>query len=135
MIGKKTNINPLVLVAAKQKVGQEDADIMALPVLVHFDAAKRGQCTAAGANHLTLHMIVAAYIAAHTKSRAFYDCVQRAYAALSKAAARPTTLLDLTTGEYACLRPAIALYVRALPNVEVWLMNAASKHAAGVMEA
>lgn len=130
----KPNINPLILVAAKQKVGKEDADLMALPVLVHFDAAKRGQCTAAGANHLTMHLIVAAYIAAQTKSKAFYDCVQRAYGALMSAAERPTTALDLTTGEYKTMRAAIALYVRALPNVEVWLMNEASKHAVGVME-
>jgi hypothetical protein len=132
---KKPNINPLILVAAKQKVGEEDANEMALPVLVHFDAAKRGQCTAAGANHLTLHLICAAYIAAQTKSKTFYDCVQRAYAALMKAADRPTKLLDLTTGEYASMRAAISMYIRALPKVEVWLMNEASKHAARVMEA
>lgn len=132
---RKANINPLLLVAVKQKVGQEDADDIALPLLVHFDAAKRGQCTAAGANHMTMSLIVAAYIAARTKSKTFYDCVQRAYAALEKASARPTKLLDLTTSEYASLRAAFSMYIRAMPNVEVWLMNEASKHAAKAMEA
>lgn len=132
---RKANINPLLLVVAKQKVGQEDADAMALPVLVHLDAAKRGQCTASGANHLTRHMICAAYIAASTKSKVFYDCVKRAYAALHKASQRPNELLDLTTGEYASLRAALSMYLRAMPNVEIWLMDEASKHAANVMEA
>lgn len=134
MSTKKANINPLFLVAVKQKVGQEDADALALPVLVHFDAAKRGECTAAGANHLTLHLIIAAYIAAKTRSKTFYDCVQRAYKALEKACARPTKLLDLTTMEYTTLRAAFSMYVRALPNVEVGLMHEASRHAAKAME-
>lgn len=132
---KNLNINPLVLIACKQRVGQEDADAIALPVLAWFDAAKRGQCTADGCNHLTTHLIIGSYIAARTKSKKFHDIVTAGYAALGKAAARPTTLMDLTTKEYATMRLAIGWYCRALPMVEVLLMNEACAAAQRMMEA
>lgn len=132
---KNVNINPLVLVGLKQRVGQEDADLIALPVLAWFDAAKRGLCTATGCNHLTTHLIIASYLAARTKSKKFHDIVTAGYAALGKAAARPTDLLDLTTKEYATLRLAIGWYVRALPLVEVAVLNEACRVAEKAMTA
>lgn len=132
---KKANINPLVLVAAKQKVGQEDADLIALPVLAWFDAAKRGQCTATGCNHLTTHLIIATAIAARTKSKIFYDICREGYDALMKAAARPTKLLDLTTTEYQKIRKALGWYIRSLPQCEVHHLNMACKHAEKIMGA
>ena len=132
---KQLKINPLLLVGLKQKVGQEDADLIALPVLAWFDAAKRGQCTATGCNHLTTHLIIASYLAARTKSKKFHDIVTAGYAALAKAAARPTDLLDLTTKEYATLRLAIGWYIRALPLVEVAALNEACKVAEKAMSA
>jgi hypothetical protein len=116
------HLNPLALVACKQRVGKEDANAVALPLMCHFDAAHRGQCTGSGANHLTTHLIIASYIAAATKSKAFHDLVTKAYAMLRKAAARPTKLLDLTTAEYAALKQAFAWYLRALPQIEVGLL-------------
>lgn len=130
---KRDVINPLLLVVAKQPVGQEDADAIALPVLAHFDAAKRGQCTAAGCNHLTTHLLIAAHIASATKSKTFYETVNKAYNALMKAAERPTKLLDLSTTEYKSLRAAFSMYIRALPRVEIARMTAACKHAETVM--
>jgi len=131
----RTVINPLLLVVAKQPVGQEDADKIALPVLAHFDAAKRGLCTADGCNHLTTHLIIAAHIASGTRSKTFYETVQRAYKALMKAASRKTKLLDLTTTEYSALKAAFSMYIRALPRVEIARMTAACKHAEAVMSA
>lgn len=128
-------INPLLLVVAKQPVGQDDADTIALPVLAHFDAAKRGQCTAAGFNHLALHLLVAAHIAASTKSKQFYDTVNRAYQMLMKAGERPTELLSLSTTEYISIRAAFSIYIRALPKVDIGRMTAACKHAETVMSA
>lgn len=130
---KQLTINPLALVALKQRVGEEDASLIALPVLVWFDAAKRGLCTATGCNHLTTHLIIASYLAARTKSKKFHDIVTAGYAALAKAAARPTDLLDLTTKEYATLRLAIGWYVRALPLVEVSALNEACRAAEKAM--
>ena len=131
----RTVINPLLLVVAKQPVGQEDADKIALPVLAHFDAAKRGLCTAAGCNHLTTHLLVAAHLAASTKSKTFYEACTRAYAALMKAAERPTQLLNLSTSEYMSMRAALSMYLRALPKVEVARLNSACAHAYKVMAA
>lgn len=128
-----TNINPLTLIAAKQKVGQDDANLIALPVLIHLDCAKRGQCTAPGVNFLTQHLIIASYIAARTKSAQFHVAVTKAYAALKKASDRPTKLLDLTTPEYLTIRTAVGQYLRAMPNVEVGVMSEACAAAAKAM--
>jgi hypothetical protein len=128
------NAFPL-LVAAKQRVGQEDADLIALPLLAWLDAAKRGQCTGTGCNHLTTHLIIASYLAARTKSKAFHTLVTRAYDQLRKAAERPTHLLDLTTGEYQSLRLAFSWYLRALPQIEVGMLNEACTAAHKMMGA
>lgn len=128
-----TNINPLTLIACKQKVGQNDTDQIALPILIHLDCAKRGQCTAPGVNFLTTHLIIASYIAARTKSKLFHDTVTKGYAALKKAADRPTKLLDLTTTEYTAIRTAVSQYLRAMPNVEVGVMSEACRVAARMM--
>ncbi len=126
-------INPLAVIACKQKVGNDDTDAIALPVMIHLDAAKRGQCTGPGVNFLTTHLIIASYIASRTKSRKFHDQVVRAYAQLGKASARPTELLDLTTKEYAEIKAAFGTYLRAMPNVEVGVMSQACKVAEGMM--
>lgn len=130
---KKSNINPLALIACKQQVGQEDTDAIALPVLLHLDAAKRGRCTAAGCNHLTSHLITASYIAAATKSKAFHEAVTKAYSMLEKAAARPTDELDLTTTEYQAIRTAISWYLRSLPRIEVGMLSQACAASAKMM--
>lgn len=128
-------VNPLLLVAVKQAVGQEDADKIALPVLAWFDAAKRGQCSATGCNYLTTHLIIASYIAARTQSKQFHAAITKAYGMLMKAADRPTTLLDLTTAEYQALRTAFAWYIKSLPRVEVGVLSAGCKIAEKMMGA
>lgn len=126
-------LNPITLIACKQKVGAEDADKIALPVLIHLDCAKRGVCTAPGANFLTTHLIIASYIASRTKSQLFHDIVTGAYAALGRAADRPTVLLDLTTAEYQLIRTAFRWYLRAIPSVEVGVMAEACAAAERMM--
>lgn len=125
--------NPLDIFARKQKVGEDDTRAIALPIMVHLDAAKRGQCTVGGANHLTTHLLIASYIASRTKSKSFYDQVVKAYAALGKASARPTKLLDLTTGEHKAIAAAIKTYLCSMPQVEVGVMNDACKAAEKLM--
>lgn len=126
-------IAPLLLLSKKQKVGQEDAEAIALPVMIHLDAAKRGQGTNPGLNFLTQHLIIASYIAARTKSKAFHDQVTKAYAALKKAADRPTQSLDLTTSEYQAIKRAIGTYLVAMPEVEVGMMDEACQAARRAM--
>ena len=111
------------ILARKQKVGQADADTVALQLYMHLDAAKRGQGTNHAANQLATHLIAASYIAQQTKSRAFHTQITAAYNALKKASDRPTQLLDLTTGEYKQIRAAFNTYLKALPNVQLGTMH------------
>ncbi len=115
--------NPLDLLAAKQLVGEKEGDKTALLVLVALDAAKRGAAPAALANTLTEHLLTSAAIWSQQGNRPLYDVAVVAWQALLKAGARPTRLLDLTTGEYAAIRRAIACYVRALPLLEVGVLT------------
>lgn len=135
MSTKKANINPLALIACKQKVGEEDSSSIALPVLCWLDAAKRGQCTNTGLNHLTTHVIIASYIAARTKSKLFHDACTVAFDMLRKAALRPGELVALTTTEYTAIRKAFGWYVRSLPNCEVLTLNRACAEAEKIMGA
>lgn len=125
--------DPLRLLVCKQKVGADDAAEIQLKVLLHFDAAKRGQCTNAGVNFLTTHLIIASYLAMRTRSKRFHELVTAAYAALGKASDRPTKLLDLTTTEYQIMRRALALYLDALPDVEIGVMAEACAAAEKMM--
>lgn len=117
--------NPLDVLAAKRLIEPEDADKIALLVLIALDAAKRGQAPASLANTLTEHLLTSAAIWSQQGNRRLYDKSVLAWTALRKACARPTALLDLTTGEYAAIRLSIAYYVRALPKVEVGVLAVA----------
>ncbi|TFW15949.1 hypothetical protein [Duganella callida] len=118
-------LNPLALLAGKQLVGQEEGDKTALLVLIALDAAKRGAAPASLANTLTEHLLTSAAIWSQQGNRRLYDVAVEAWMALGKACARPTALLDLTTGEYLAIRRAIGFYVRALPRLEVGALAAA----------
>lgn len=135
MSTKKANINPLILVAAKQRAGQDDANSIALPVLIWFDAAKRGQCSNTGLNFLTQHVLIAMHIAVMTNSKRFYDICKAGYDMLYKAAARPGDLVALTTTEYGALKKAFGWYLRALPNCEVAVLSKACFEAEKIMGA
>ena len=117
--------NPLDVLAAKRLIEFEDADKIALLVLIALDAAKRGQAPASLANTLTEHLLTSAAIWSQQGSRRLYDKSVLAWTALRKACARPTALLDLTTGEYAAIRLSIAYYIRALPKLEVGVLAVA----------
>ena len=117
--------NPLDVLAAKRLIEPEDADKIALLVLIALDAAKRGQAPASLANTLTEHLLTSAAIWSQQGNGRLYDKSVLAWTALRKACARPTALLDLTTGEYAAIRLSIAYYVRALPKLEVGVLAVA----------
>lgn len=117
-------LNPLDLLVGKQLVGQEEGDKTALLVLIALDAAKRGAAPAGLANSLTEHMLTSAAIWSQQGNRRLYDKAVLGWTALGNACARPTELLDLTTGEYAAIRLAISYYVRALPLLEVGVLAA-----------
>lgn len=118
----RDRVNPLLRIAAKTKVGQEEADTIALIVLLALDAAKRGQATTAAANTLTEHLMAGVLLWARQGNRALYDRATAAWLAMCKACARPTELLDLTTTEYKAIRLAISYYLRAIPQLEAGVL-------------
>ncbi len=114
--------SPLVQIAAKTKVGAEEADKIALVVLTALDAAKRGQAPASAANTLTEHLMVGVLLWARQGNRSLYDSATAAWLAMCKACARPTALLDLSTQEYQAIRKAIGYYLRAVPQLEAGIL-------------
>ena len=117
--------NPRDVLAAKRLIEPEDVDKIAMLVLISLDAAKRGAAPASLANTLTEHLLASAAIWSQKGNRQLYERAVKAWTALRKACARPTALLDLTTGEYAAIRLSIAYYVKALPKLEVGVLAVA----------
>lgn len=121
--------NPFALIAAKQKLGREEADRLTDPFLACLDAAKRGNCEAAIENGLVMWVLIAQIIGSNAKNRPFYDLACAAGAALFKAAGRSRELLSLTTGEYQTLKKLMIAYRKVLPDIEVAVMVGACAHA------
>lgn len=114
----RDRVNPLVRIAAKARVDAEQADKIALIVLIALDECKRSRGTAALANTLTEHLMVGMLLWSRQGNRALYDRATAAWLAMCKACARPTELLDLTTTEYQAIRTAVSYYLRAIPQLE-----------------
>lgn len=112
-------MTPFELIALKQKVGREYADEVALFVLVHFDAAKRGRLGAIGYNFISRHLVQAYFIAARLKDKEALRRIQAAGDAWRAAGGRPGDDASLTTGEYKAMCDGLKLYFRALPKIEV----------------
>lgn len=115
----KTGLNPLEVLALHQKVGQEDTDAIALPLLLHLDAAHRGRGNTASADFLFQHLVTAQIMASRAGNRVIYNLSMNAINALVKAIARPTDTLSFTTGEYQAIRKCIAVYLRVMPTATV----------------
>lgn len=116
---KSSLINPLMVIAAKNKPDQESVDKIHMIALVALDAAKRGKAPASLANALTEHLMCGLLLWARQGNRALYDVATEAWMAMAKACSRDTILLDLTTTEYQAIRKAIQYYLRAIPQLEV----------------
>jgi hypothetical protein len=119
------HFDPLMLLGAKRRVEADDADQIALLVLIALDAAKRGAAPTSLANTLTEHLLASAAVWSQSGNRKLYVVAVEAWTALRSACARPTEMLDLTTGEYKAIRIAISFYVRALPQIETGALAAA----------
>lgn len=115
----RVNTNPLQRLYGKQKLGQEAADECALVMLLSIDAAKRGRATGRISNNLALYLLTAVSIWHRTGKTGLYQEAATAWEQFSKACARPTQLLDLTTGEYKAIRAALAHFIDALPMIEL----------------
>jgi hypothetical protein len=126
--------NPLDVLAAKRLLDSADVFMIRMAVLTALDAAKRGLATGRMANTLSQHLLTACAIWSQQGNRPAYVAGAKAWAAHSKALARPTSLLDLTTGEYAAIRLAVRHYVIALPLLEMGAYLAAQLKAVTELE-
>jgi len=129
MSRRPMSLNPFDLIARKQRLGEDDAATMALPVLLYLDAAKRGRADIAASNGLAQWIAMAQIIASKIVHRPMYDIACGAGQALYRAAGRRETLLSLTTGEYLALRKLMVVYLRILPQLELQTMVAACARA------
>lgn len=118
-MGSRLDLNPLARIYGKQKLGQEAANECALVMLLSIDAAKRGMAPGRMANNLCLYMLTALRIWHVAGNKALYDEAVKGWAALTKACARPTELLDLTTTEYTAIRRALGRFINLLPQIEL----------------
>lgn len=130
----KPMINPMATLAAHQKVGKEDADQIALPLLLHFDAAHRGKGTETSANFLTYHILVAQVLSTRIQNRSLYDMSVEAWNALVSACGRPVDLLAFTTGEYKAIKELLKAYLRLIPEAKVGLLSLANLRAKEVFD-
>lgn len=126
-------IDPIKFITRKQLIGQDDTDKIELPVLIHFDAARRGRVTNPGYNFVSRHLVMANYLARRLKSRSFMTISECAGRLWSKAGARPGEFASLTTKEYAAIRACLGVYFRHLPRVEIGVYMEANQVAALLM--
>jgi len=122
-------LDPLAILAMKRHIDTDTCDQVAMVVLLAIDAAKRGAAPAPVANTLTEHLLTSVAFWAQTGNKRLHEAGVKAWEALRKAKARPTALLDLTTGEYAAIRLAVSYYVRALPRLEIGVLVMAQQSA------
>jgi hypothetical protein len=130
MAGNYSGVGDLFdLIAVKQRIDPEIVDQVALAVLLALDAARRSAAPAPVANTLTEHLLTSVAIWSQMGNKPLYAAGVKAWQALAKACARPTTMLDLTTSEYETIRRAISYYIRALPKLEIGVLTRAQDKA------
>lgn len=122
-------MTPIDLIVLNQRVGAEEADRQALPILIYFDAAWRGQGGIAAENALLRLVIIGQVIGSKSNNRAFYDVACAGGLALLKAAQRGNELLAFTTGEYQAMRKLVRSYLRVLPDLTIKMLLFAFKRA------
>jgi hypothetical protein len=116
----RMRLTPLMAIAAKSRLPQEEADTIALLVLICLDAVKRGAASNALANTLTEHMATAQALWAGMRNRPLWEQACASWKLWCKACNRePERPIALTTGEYNAVRTTVSFYLRSLPQVEV----------------
>lgn len=111
--------NPLAIMKGKHPLDAYTKWLTTFQVLAALDAAKQSQGTNMICNTLTENLMIACGIWSKLQNKKQYDIAALAWEALHKAADRPTTLLDLTTGEYKTIQKAIVAYLRQLTVIEM----------------
>jgi hypothetical protein len=126
---------PNLAAIRREKVGREDADDLELRAYLCLDAAKRSRCPSEGYHYLATVITMAAYVG-RRYGLAQLECdVMKAGLALNRAGLRHTRLLDLTTGEYKSLLPALRGYFALLPDLELGVLDDARRLAEAFQKA
>lgn len=126
----RMRLTPLMAIAAKSRMPQEEADTISLIVLICLDAVKRGAAPNALANTLTEHLATAQAMWAGMKNRPLWEQACAAWKLWCKACNRePERPIVLTTGEYNAVRITVGFYLRSLTMVEVGQLEAAKQTA------
>jgi hypothetical protein len=113
-------INPLLLIAAKNRIPQENADTISTLVLICLDEVKRGRAPNSITNTLTEHLATAQALWAGMENRPLYKQAVECWALWCRACNRdPSKPISLTTGEYQAVRHTVSYYLRSLTQIEV----------------
>jgi hypothetical protein len=125
----KEQSRPPVFDAMKAKVGRDDANQIALHLLLNFDMAERGLGDERCAHVLAKHLLIALAIGERSNIKALHEAAGDGYEALEKVCKRQTEFLAFTMRDYRAIRRAVVAYLQVLPNVAVGLMYLANKRA------
>lgn len=118
----KYGFDPLARLAFKQRVGRERTDEIATPLLIHLDAAKRGQGGAEAENCLLWHIVLAQVIGSKSGNKEFFEAGCKASLNLAKAAKRCPKWLNLTTTEYKAIVVTVIDLIRLLPMLQIEML-------------
>lgn len=125
----KRTFTPIEMLVAKQRIGSEEADQHALPVLLYLDAAHRGQGCIAAENALVRLVLIVQVLGSKSGNRALYEISVKAAQSLFTAAGRGQELLAFTTGEYKAMRKLVSAYLRVLPGLQIIMLAFACNRA------
>jgi hypothetical protein len=129
-------INPLMVIAAKNRIPQEDAELIELGVLICLDEVKRGKANNSVANRLTEHLATIQALWGEMTNRALYDQSVKSWGLWCKACNRdPSRPIALTTGEYQAVRQTISYFVRSLTKLEAGRLVSAKRTAVNYLNA
>jgi hypothetical protein len=114
------SVMPFMVIAAKSRIPQEDADLISTVVLICLDEVKRGRAPNQIANTLTEHLATAQALWAGMANRPLYDQAVKTWHLWCRACNRDTHRpIALTTGEYNAVRITVSYYLRSLTQLEI----------------
>ena len=126
----EVNPNPLGLFARKSTMKQDEADDLALYVLIWLDAIKRGAATNPVINAMTEQLATCVVLWRILGNKSMELVAVEGWNLWAKACKRhPNEPPQLTTTEYLGMRKALNYYMRAMQKVEMGKLVEASQTA------
>ncbi|UXY13816.1 hypothetical protein N8I74_10830 [Chitiniphilus purpureus] len=130
---KRDQINPLLMLAGRQVVGEQDAQHFQLLALCHAHRFASGRADGISLDILLETMVALQLIAGELRNCPLYDNACAAVTQLSRAAetahAQQARALRPSTQQRRIIAGLIDRYVELLPRITVGLLNAATTRA------